>query len=192
MRQPNAMMMKGQAARSSSAPFWCVATRCRVITYIAAVSPALLLIVVASVYPDLTRTAVPDWRPLISLADEASNRGDQYEARRLYLQVDRVAYWQKDWEGLVAAACRINKLDGVNRPNSKALSILFRASTTAERAQSRQGLATVAKSLALLGSDQAASAVLARIQPSWPNEALSFDNLTSLIGCSRSQHPGSG
>jgi hypothetical protein len=162
------------------------------ITYIAAVSPVLLLIVLANVYPDLNRTEIPDWRPFISLADEASNRGDRYEARRLYLQVDRVAYWRKDWEGLVAAACHINKLDGVNRPSSKALHILFRALATAERAQSRRGLATVAKSLSLLGSDEAASAVLGRIQPSWPNEEMSFDNLTLLGGCSRSQHPDRG
>src|SRR5687767_11626071 len=142
MRQSDAMIMRGQAALNSTASR--VATQCRVIIYLAAVSPFLLLIVLAGVYPDLNRTEVSNWRPLVSLADEALNRGDRFEARRLYLQVDRVAYWRKDWEGLVAAACRINKVDGVNRPNSKALSILFRASTTAERAQSRQGLATVA------------------------------------------------
>ena len=135
MRQPDAMVMRGQATRSNSTPYWRVAARFRVFTYMAAVSPVLLLIVLASVYPGLNRAEIPDWRPLISLADEASNRGDRYEARRLYLQVDRVAYWRKDWEGLVAAACRINKLDGVNRPYSRALAILFRASTTAERAR---------------------------------------------------------
>jgi len=151
----------------------------------AAVSPVLLLIVLASIYPGLNRAEIPDWRPLISLADEASNRGDRYEARRLYLQVDRVAYWRKDCEGLVAAACRINKLDGVNRPYSKSLAILFRASTIAERAQSRQGLATVAKSLSLLGSDEAASAILARVQPKFPNEVTGFDNRYLLEGCPR-------
>ncbi|MGH7784886.1 MAG: hypothetical protein ACREO5_13720, partial [Candidatus Binatia bacterium] len=67
--------------------------------YIAAVSPLLLLIVLARLYPDVIRTEIPDWRPLISLADEASNSGDRYRARYLYSQVDRVAYWQKDWEG---------------------------------------------------------------------------------------------
>ena len=126
----------------------------------------------------------PDWRPLISRADEASIAGIDMNEERLYLQVNRVAYWRKDWEGLVAAACGINKLDGVNRSYSKSLSILFRAVTTAELAQSRRGLATVAKSLSLLGSDQAASAVLARIQPSWQNEAINFDNLPLLGGCS--------
>jgi hypothetical protein len=191
MRQPNAIVTRGQATRSNSTLWLRVAARCRVITYIAAVSPLLVMLVLASLHPDLNRTETPDWRPLISLADEASNRGDRYQARGLYLRVDRVAYWRKDWEGLVAAACRINALDGVSLPYSTALSILFRASTTAESAQSRRGLATVAKSLSLLGSDEAASAILARIQPSWPNEAITFDHLT-LGGCARSQYPDKG
>lgn len=192
MRQPDAMVMRGQATRSNSTLGWRVAARFRVITYIAAASSLLLMLVLARLYPDLNRTEIPDWRPLISLADEAANRGDRYGARHLYLQVDRVAYWRQDWEGLVAAACRLHQLDGVNRPYSRALSILFRASMTAERAESRRGLVTVAKSLSLLGSDEAASAVLVRIQPSWPEEAISFDNLTLLGGCSRSQHPDRG
>jgi hypothetical protein len=192
MRQPDAMVMRGQATRSNSTPGWRVAARLRVITYIAAASSLLLMLVLARLYPDLNRTEILDWRPLISLADEAANRGDWYGARHLYLQVDRVAYWRQDWEGLVAAACRIHQLDGVNRPYSRALSILFRASMTAERAESRRGLVTVAKSLSLLGSDEAASAVLVRIQPSWPEEAISFDNLPLLGGCSRSQHPDRG
>ena len=186
------MVMRGQATRSNSTPYWRVAARLRVITYIATASSLLLMLVLARLYPDLNRTEIPDWRPLISLADEAANRGDWYGARHLYLQVDRVAYWRQDWEGLVAAACRIHQLDGVNRPYSRALSILFRASMTAERAESRRGVVTVAKSLSLLGSDEAASAVLVRIQPSWPEEAISFDNLTLLGGCSRSQDPDRG
>lgn len=186
MRQPDAMMMRGQATGSNSHRSFSVARRCRVITYIiVAVSPVLLLMVLARVYPDLTRAEIPDWRPLISVANAALSRGDRFEARRLYLQADRVAYWRKDWEGLVAAACGINRLDGAARPYSKTLSILLRASTTAERAQSRRGLATVAKSLSLLGSDEAASAILARAQPSWPYEVTSSDNRSLLVGCSR-------
>ena len=65
--------------------------RCRVIAYIAAVLPLLLMIVLAGLYPDLNRTDIPDWRPLISLADESRDEGDLYQARHLYLQVDRVA-----------------------------------------------------------------------------------------------------
>ncbi len=186
MRQSDAMAMSGRTTRSDSTPSR-VATQCRVITYLAAVSPFLLMIVLAGVYPDLNRTEVSDWRPLISLADEALNRGDRYEARRLYLQVDRIAYWRKDWEGLVAAACRINKLDGLKQPSPKALSILFRAARTAELAQSGRGLAVVALSLSMLGSGEAASAVLDRNQADWLTEPISSDDLSLLAGCSRSQ-----
>jgi hypothetical protein len=189
MRQSDAIVMGGQA-RANSTLYWRVAARCRVIAYLAAVTPLLLMLVLASLFPALNRTEVPDWRPLISHADASFNRGDLYQARHLYLQVVRVASWREDWQGLVTAACRINRLDGVNRPYSKALSILFRASTAAELAQSRRGLASVAKSLSLLGSDEAASAVLARTQPSWPNEALGFDDPSLFEGCSsRSPHP---
>jgi hypothetical protein len=114
MRQSDAMLMRGRAARPNSTLRWHLATKCRVITYMAAVPPLVLVLVLASLYPDLNRIETPDWRSLVSRADEASNSGDRYEARRLYLQVDRVAYWQKDWEGLVTAACRINKLDAIN------------------------------------------------------------------------------
>jgi hypothetical protein len=188
MRQPDALVTRDQAPRSR--PYFRVAARCRTIKYIAAVTPLLVLLVLASLYPELNRTEISEWRPLLSLADEASASGDRYRARGLYLQVDRVAYWRKDWEGLVAAACRINMLDGVNRPYSKAPAILFRASTIAERAQSRRGLATVAKTFSMLGSEEAASAVLARIHPSWPNDAIGSDDPTLLGGCSRSQYPG--
>ena len=192
MRLPDAMVMTGQAITSDAKPYWRLAGACRVITYVVAVSPLLLILVLAGLYPDFNRTEIPDWRPLVSVGDKAMNGGDRYEARRLYLQADRVAYWRKDWTGLVAAACRINKLDGMNRPSSKAISILFRASTTAEVAQSYRGLATVALSLSMLGSDAAASAVLNRIQAHWPTEPVRADDLALLAGCSRSQQFNSG
>jgi hypothetical protein len=185
MPQPNTMAMKGQTARSKSSSLSRLAADCWLITYIAAVSPLLLLIVLARLYPGVNRTDIPDWRPLISLADEASSSGDQERARYFYLQVDRVAYWQKDWEGLVAAACRINKLDGGNRLSRKVVSILLRAATTAELARSRHGIATVAKSLTALGSNEAASAVMARIEPNWPTEAMAFEDAALVQGCYR-------
>jgi len=183
MRQPDAIVLRGQPARSSSSRDSFVATLCRLLTYFAAVSPLLLIIVLAGVYPELNRTETSDWRSLVSLADEASKRGDRYEARRLYSQIDRVAYWQNDWQGLVTAACRINKLDGVRAAPSRSLSILFRAATVAERVKSREGLATVAKSLSLLGSDHAAALVVARVEPNWPNEMAAVDARYLLAGC---------
>jgi hypothetical protein len=192
MRLPDAMIMTGEATTSSAKPYWRLATACRVMMYTVAVSPLLLILVLAGVYPDFDRTEIPDWRPLISVGDEAMNSGDRYEARRLYLQADRVAYWRKDWEGLIAAACRINRIDGASRPSSKAISLLFRASTTAEVVQSYRGLATVALSFSMLGSHAAASAVLDRIQAHWPTEPVRSEDLALLAGCSRSQHFNSG
>jgi hypothetical protein len=188
MRLPDAMVISGQTTSSSAKTYGRVAAACRVITYVMAVSPLLLILVLAGLYADFNRSETPDWRPLISVGDKAMTSGDRYEARRLYLQADRVAYWRKDWEGLVAAACRINKLDGVSRPSSKAVSILFRASATAELVQSYRGLATVALSLSMLGSDAASSAVLNRVQPHWSPEPVRSDDLALLAGCSRSPH----
>jgi hypothetical protein len=103
----------------------------------------------------------------------------------LYLQVDRVAYWLKDWQGLIVAGCGISKLDGFTGSHSRTRSMLFRAATIAELAESRQGLATVAKSFSLLGSDEAASAVLARIEPEWSSETVAVDDQILLTGCAR-------
>jgi hypothetical protein len=184
MRQSDLMTMRGQAMRSNSTPSW-IATQCRVITYVGAVLPLLLIMVLAGLYPHLNRANISDWRSLISLADEASNSGDRYEARRLYLQADRIAYWRKDWQGLVTAACRINKLDGGIGPSSKAVLILFRAATTAEHTQSYRGLATVALGLSMLGSDAAAAAIVSRVQAHWSNEPVRSDDLALLAGCKR-------
>jgi hypothetical protein len=183
MRQ-DVMAIKVPAGWSSVAQYWRAAARCRMTAYIAATAPLLLMIVLAGLYPDLNQTKIPDWRPLISRADASWNSGDLYQARHLYLQVERAASWRQDWAGLIAAACRINRMDGVNGPYSKAFSILVRAATVAELEQSRHGVATVAKSLSLLGAQEAAAAILARIQPSWPNETVVFDDLAMVEGCS--------
>jgi hypothetical protein len=100
MRQSDAIVMGGQA-RANSTLYWRVAARCRVIAYLAAVSPLLLMLILASLYPSLNRTEIPDWKPLVSVADALSNREDLYQARHLYLQIERIASWREDWMGLV-------------------------------------------------------------------------------------------
>jgi hypothetical protein len=163
---------------------WRATVGCRVIACIAAVLPLLLMLVLARHYPDLNGADIPDWRPIISLADESSSKGDLDQARHLYLQAGRAASWRQDWAGLVAAACHINRLDGTNGPYARAFSFLIQASAAAELGQSRPGVATVAKSLSLLGADNLASAVLGRIQPTWPTETASVDDRALLEGCS--------
>lgn len=108
---------------------------------------------------------------------------DLYQARHFYFQAGRIASWRKDWAGLVAAACGFKRLDGVVGPYSKAYSMLIRATTAAELMQSRRGIATVATAFATIGSDQAATAVLARIQPDWPDETHDAGDAQLLEAC---------
>ena len=86
------------------------AARWRAIAYSTAILPLLLMVALAWLRPGSNRTEIPDWRPVLALADALREKGDLYEARHLYLQVDRIASWQQDWEGLTAAACGIKSL----------------------------------------------------------------------------------
>ncbi|MGH7825501.1 MAG: hypothetical protein ACREQ7_10065 [Candidatus Binatia bacterium] len=158
------------------------AARWRTIGYTAAVMPFLLIVALAWLVPDFNRTEIPDWRPVLSLAEESLKKGDLYEARHLYLQVSRIASWREDWEGLIAAACGINRLDRIAGPYSKAFSILLRAMMAAEHRRSRQGIATVAKAFVTLGADKTATMVLARIRTGWPEEMQKQADV-SAAGC---------
>jgi hypothetical protein len=151
--------------------------------YLAALLPLLLLLVVAKLNPDLNRAEIRDWRPLISRAEEARMTGDRYRSRHLYLQAERIATWRDDWAGLVAAACGIYRLDGVDGPYSKPYALLIRAALVAERAKSRRGIGIVTTALALIGAEKAAHAVLGRSRPNWPDEANGFDAGQLLEAC---------
>jgi hypothetical protein len=87
------------------------AARWRTTGYVLSIG-LLLLVALASLRPDLDRIELPDWKPVVALADAAWEQGDLSAARRLYLQVEQIASSQQDWEGLVAAACGVKKLDG--------------------------------------------------------------------------------
>src|SRR5918999_1352863 len=90
------------ASEQSRLPAWW-----RLIGYIGAVSPFLLLLVLAWLRPDFNRTEIPAWQSVLALAEASSKQGNLYEARHLYSQVERIAAWRREWEGLVAAACGI-------------------------------------------------------------------------------------
>ncbi|HEX2225861.1 MAG TPA: hypothetical protein VHM64_01890 [Candidatus Binatia bacterium] len=158
-------------------------TAWRIIMYLAALLPLLLLLVVAKLNPDLNRTATPDWRALISRAEEARITEDWYRSRHLYLQAQRIATWRDDWAGLVAAACGIYRLDGVEGPYSKPYALLVRAALIAERAKSRRGIDIVTRAFALIGAEKAAQAVSGRSRPNWPDEANDFDAGQLLEAC---------
>jgi len=51
--------------------------------------------------PDFNRQKVSDWNPVLALAQAS----DLIEARGLYSRAGRIATWQDDWTGILAAAC---------------------------------------------------------------------------------------
>jgi hypothetical protein len=158
------------------------ATRWRAIAYSTAIFPFLLTVALAWLRPGFYRTEIPDWKPVLALADALWEKGDLYEARHLYLQVDRIASWQQDWEGLTAAACGIKRLDGAEGPYSKTFAILVRAMRAAESQQSRAGITAVARAFAAIGQGKAATMVLSRTRPDWPEEMQESADI-GAVGC---------
>jgi hypothetical protein len=185
MRQIQATPAKSEPRGNPADRSWRrAAARWRVIAYIGAVAPLLLMVLLAREYPALNRQEIPDWRTVISRAEKAWNKLDLHQARHLYLQAARIAGWRQDWKGLVATACGINRMDGVDGPYSKAFSMLIRAAVAAEVRQSRRGITTVAKAFTAVGAEKAATAVLVRIQPSWPDETDDPNTVSLLEACS--------
>jgi hypothetical protein len=76
MRQTDAMVMSGPATRSDPIPYSRLAAGCRVIAYLAAVSPLLLMLALAGLYRDLNRTEIANRKPVMSVADATLNRED--------------------------------------------------------------------------------------------------------------------
>jgi hypothetical protein len=127
---------------------------------------------------DFSGREIPDWKPVLALADAAREEGDPYYAKSLYLQGGKFAVWRDDWAGLLTAACGIKKLERERGPYSSTNALLLRAMVAAEKRQSRLGLVAVAKAFAALGEDKVASMALSRIGKNWVEEtndsAISF------------------
>ena len=120
---------------------------------------------------DFSRQEIPDWKPILALADAAWGRGDLYYAKHLYLQAGKFAVWRDDWAGLLAAACGIEQLERERGPYSPANALLLRAMVAAEKRQSQSGLVAVAKAFAALGEDKVASMVLSLVGSKKPNDS---------------------
>jgi hypothetical protein len=146
----------------------------RRIAYTAVLLLVLFLGALAWMRRDFRNPEIPDWRPVLALADAAQEKGDLYYAKSLYSQVGRLAARREDWEGLVVAACAMNKLDKQKGRYSPTNGLLLRAMIAAETKQNRSGMAAVAKAFAGRGEDKVASMVLSRIQENWivkPNDS---------------------
>src|SRR5499425_139005 len=154
----------------------------RRVAYQAVLLPVLFLGALAWLRRDFRNPEIPDWKPVLALADTAQEKGDLYYAKSLYSQAGRLAALREDWAGLAAAACAMNKLDKQKSRYSPANALLLRAMIAAETKQSRSGMAAVAKAFAGLGESEVASMVLSRIQKNWVEEANDSANVLSS-GC---------
>jgi hypothetical protein len=128
---------------------------------------------------NLNGREIPDWKPVLALADTARERGDLYYAKSLYLQAGRLAASRDDWAGLLAAACGIKKRDRERGRHSATNMLLLRAMVAAEAKQSGSGMTAVGNAFSELGEDKVASMVLARIRTHWLDETDDSADLAS-------------
>ncbi len=131
---------------------------------------------------DFSGREIPDWKPILALADAAWGKGDLDYAKHLYLQAGKFAVWRDDWAGLLAAACGIKQLERERGPYSSANALFLRARVAAEKRQSQSGLVAVAKAFAALGEDKVASMVLSLVGKDWVEETNDSTDIVSP-GC---------
>jgi hypothetical protein len=158
------------------------ATSWRSITYRASLLAFLVLAALACTQCDFSGREIPDWKPVVALANATQEKGDLYYAKSLYLQGGKFAIWRDDWAGLLAAACGIKKLERERGPYSSTNALLLRAMVAAEKRQSRSGLVAVAKAFAALGDNKVASMVLSHIGTNWVEETNDSADIVSP-GC---------
>jgi len=149
------------------------------IPYRASLLALLVLLGLTWTQCDFSGREIPNWKPVIALADAAQEKGDLYYAKSLYLQGGRLAVWRDDWAGLLAAACGVKKLERERGPYSSTNALLLRAMVAAEKRQSRSGLVAVAKAFATLGQNKVASMVLSRIGKNWLEETNDSADIVS-------------
>ena len=143
----------------------------RRIIYTAVLVSILFLGILAWRSLDFGKPDIPDWKPVLALAATAQEKGDLYYAKSLYLQAGSLADWREDWEGLIAVACGIYKLDKQKGHYSPTNQLLLRGMIAAETKQNQSGMIAVAKAFEGLGEDKVASMVLSRIQKDWTENA---------------------
>ena len=104
---------------------------------------------------------------MLALAQAAWQRGDLLEAQSAYLRAARIASWRDDWEGILAAACGMKRIEGARGLYLNTRSVLVLAMIGAERKRSGAGLRAVANAFAAIGERDAAAMVLSKIEPGW-------------------------
>src|SRR5262245_21759143 len=152
------------------------------ISYRASFLAFLILAALTWMQWDFSEREIPDWKPVLVLADAARENGDLYYAKHLYLQAGKFAVWRDDWAGLLAAACGTKTLERERGPYSSTNALLLRAMVAAEKRQSRSGLVAVAKAFAALGEENVASMVLSRVGKDWVEATHDSADIVSA-GC---------
>jgi hypothetical protein len=150
--------------RSHPAMWW------RIIAYCAVFIPFLIALTLARMQPDVDDQEVPDWKPMLALAEVMREKGELANAKDLLSRAGRLAGWKEDWAGLLAAACGMKKLDRDSGPHSATHALVLRAAVAAETRQNRSGLAAVATAFAALGENKAASRLSSRVHKDWITE----------------------
>lgn len=156
-------------------PWWAI-------SYGALLLAFLLLVSLTWTQCDFSNPEIPDWKPVLALAEAAREKRDRYYAKHLYLRAAKFAVWRDDWAGLLAAACGTQILERERGQFSSTHALLLRAMVVAEKRQSRSGLVAVAKAFAALGNDKVASMVLSRVGKDSVAETDDSADVASL-GC---------
>lgn len=152
----------------------------RPVTYWALLLLFLSLGVLVWTQWDFSAQKIPDWKPVLALADTALGKGDLHYAKSLYLQAGRLSAWRDDWTGLLAAACGMKKLERQRGRHSETTALLLSAMVAAKTRQSRSGLVAVAKAFTELGQDKVASMVLSHTGKDWVEETSNTPDVVSL------------
>jgi hypothetical protein len=148
---------------------------------LAALLPVVFVVVSLSMLDSMKLDAPADWKSLLIQAQAAGEKGDIAKARSLYSHAGRVAFWYRDWEGVLAGACGIGKLDK-SRRHYIVQDMLVQATIAAETKESRAGIATVAGAFKVIGEEKAAAMALTRIQPHWPRGETKLDTAADCWG----------
>jgi hypothetical protein len=119
---------------------------------------------------DIQGEEPPGWRPVLVEAERSFGKRDLYQAKFLYASAGHIASLRQDWEGLLAAACGMNKLGGLDAYSIEIHTLLAGAVLAAENKQSKAGMHAVSKAFAMIGEDGLGSAILSRVQESWVDQ----------------------
>ncbi len=157
------------------ADFW------RAVIYCAVLLLFLSLGVLVWARRDFSAQQIPDWKPVLALADTALEKGELHYAKSLYSQAGRLSAWRDDWAGLLAAACGMKKLERQRGRHSETTALLLSAMVAAKTRQSRSGLVAVAKAFTALGQDKVASMVLSHTGKDWVEENSNSPDFA--LGC---------